>query len=34
VQTIPNGWVELTNGVNAGEQIVSNALELQNTAAQ
>jgi cobalt-zinc-cadmium efflux system membrane fusion protein len=33
-QTMPNGWVELTNGVNAGEQVVSNALELQNTAAQ
>lgn len=33
-QTLPNGSVELTSGIGAGEQVVSNALELQNTAAQ
>jgi len=33
-QTMPDGGVELTSGISAGEQVVSNALELQNTAAQ
>ena len=33
-QTLPNGMVELSSGVNGGQQVVTNALELQNTAAQ
>jgi len=33
-QTLPNGWAEVTSGIGAGEQVVSNALELQNTAGQ
>lgn len=33
-QTFPNGTVEVSNGLNAGDQVVSNPLELQNTAAQ
>ena len=33
-QTFPDGSVELTSGVNAGDQVVRNPLELQNAAAQ
>ena len=33
-QTFPDGTVEISNGLNAGDQVVSNPLELQNTAAQ
>ena len=33
-QTFPDGNVEVTSGLNAGDQIVSNPLELQNSAAQ
>jgi cobalt-zinc-cadmium efflux system membrane fusion protein len=33
-QTLPGGAVEIQSGVSMGQQVVSNALELQNTAAQ
>ena len=33
-QTLPDGTVEVSSGLNSGDQIVSNPLELQNTAAQ
>jgi membrane fusion protein, heavy metal efflux system len=33
-QTFPDGTVEISSGLNAGDQVVSNPLELQNTAAQ
>ena len=33
-QTFPDGTVEVSSGLNAGDQVVSNSLELQNTAAQ
>lgn len=33
-QTLPNGMVALSSGLNAGQQVVGNALELQNAAGQ
>lgn len=33
-QALPGGAVEILSGLSAGQQVVSNALELQNTAAQ
>ncbi len=33
-QTFPGGAVEIQSGISAGQQIVANALELQNTAGQ
>ena len=33
-QTLPGGAVEIQAGVSAGQQVVANALELQNTAGQ
>ncbi|GAA3757123.1 efflux RND transporter periplasmic adaptor subunit [Terriglobus aquaticus] len=33
-QTMPDGNVEISSSLNAGDQVVSNPLELQNTAAQ
>ncbi len=33
-QTLPGGAVEILAGLNAGQQVVSNALEMQNTAGQ
>ncbi len=33
-QTFPGGAVEIQSGLSAGQQVVANALELQNTAGQ
>ncbi len=33
-KTLPGNMVEILSGLNSGQQVVANALELQNTAAQ
>ena len=33
-RNLPGNFVEITSGLQAGQQVVANALELQNTVAQ